>query len=416
MGRVIFIFCISACSAALAFFPSSSSMAVTGHGTEWIRGFGYGMINGFYSASATPDGGAVLGGIGHDPGIPFNDDSGNIGWILKIGSNGTSQWEREIDLPGMEIALAVASAPDGGYLAGGLNYPPEWSLFGENGEVSLPAWAARLDGDGKMKWVRIISGPEDGSSLLLALEENGGGIKAVGISASPSAGTGCSGEKGFVIWRISPDGREVKMTCPGVTVTSDDLYGAALLPEGKVGIAYSLDGKARVALISEDDSLEWNSEVGIGTFRSVVPAPDGGLIAAGESLDGRPRIVAVDPEGGLAWETDMSGVEDGGITRIVQARDGYFAAGLGRPAADGEDRFRHDMLAVRTDLAGRILWAASAGGTDYEETNAAACFSDGACAAFGHSDSIDGDLSAIAGARKDASDGLREAWGVKFQK
>jgi PKD repeat protein len=125
------------------------------------------------AAMPTSDGGFILEGQTLSWTAGTGEEERGDFWLLKLSSSGAIQWQKAYGGPGEDEATASPTA-DGAYLLSGLT-----SSFGAGGE---DAWAAKLDGSGKIVWQRTYGGT--GDDFGFAFPDTQGGYFLIGDTGS----------------------------------------------------------------------------------------------------------------------------------------------------------------------------------------------------------------------------------------
>ena len=170
-------------------------------------------------------------------------------------------------------------------------------------------WLVKVDARGKRVWAKTFGGDKD--SFFGVIHTTGGGYLAVGArhdrSTLNSMLNGC--------WLVEVDDDWIDRLIDGL------------------GIRLGMDG-------TMDGTENWTKTFGGSWFSSVIPATDGGYLAAGSTLSSSPDVgggllVKVDTDGNQVWAKRYGG---GWFSSVIPATDGgYIAVG-------------------RTHLSGTVMW------------------------------------------------------------
>ncbi len=243
-------------------------------GTEqWNRTFGGEGRDRLYSFQQTFDGGYILIGDTRSTRIDSSDF-----WLVKTDNNGVELWNRTFGGHYNDRAYSVQQTPDSGFIMAGVRR----SLHG-NG---YDCWLVKTDAEGVEMWDRTFGHYEDNRPYSILQSPDGGYIIA--------GKTGSSGTGSYDMWLVSTD------------------------PDGYVQWEMTFGGTG------QDD-----------VARSVLLAPDGGLVVAGDKdwfteqgtdfwlikLGGIPA----EPEGGDA-PTDGEPVQTPGVPIDTPDIPGFSAA------------------------------------------------------------------------------------------
>jgi hypothetical protein len=159
----------------------------------------------------------------------------------------------------------------------------------------------------------------------------------------------------------------------------DEAYGSTLAADGYLlaGVYSPVPGKeAADALLlktSATGDLDWAKTFGGSKrnfFFSAVQTADGGYAAAGHTNgfgEGGKDILLIklDEQGELLWARTYGGPEDESATSLLQTSDGGFAV-VGDTSSFGDEE--SDAVILKTDGAGNLEWASAFGGPEAESS------------------------------------------------
>ncbi|MCD4840414.1 MAG: hypothetical protein K8R08_00155 [Methanosarcinales archaeon] len=195
-------------------------MKTDAEGTEqWNQTFGGDSSGRLYSLQQTFDGGYILGGATR----PFKTGSSDF-WLVKTDKNGVELWNRTFGGNFRDIAYSVQQTSDGGFIMAGVTRSPH----------SNDCWLVKTDAEGIEMWNRTIVRPNEDNRPNSILQSPDGAYIIAGKTES-------SGTESYDMWLVSTD---------------------------------------------QDGYVQWEMTFG-GTChddvaRSVLLAPDGGLVVAGD--------------------------------------------------------------------------------------------------------------------------------------
>jgi hypothetical protein len=255
----------------------------------------------------------------------------------------------------------------------------------QTGELSIQSGS-----DGRMLWNRTYGGPEFewGSSIQVLGD---GGYIIAGSTESYGAG-----EVDFYLLRTDSEGN----------MLWNKTYGGPGLELGRsvqvlgdggyiiVGSTYSFNASTDVLLVRTDpdgNMLWYKTYGGPGTdsANSVQVLEDGGLIIAGNTVTLNASydalLVRVDPEGNMLWNRTYGGLKEDHIDSLYETHDGgYIMTGYSMEIGV----FKYELLLVRTDSQGRLLWNKTIGGSKSYRGISVQETSDGSYIICGHVDPI----------------------------
>jgi hypothetical protein len=140
-------------------------------------------------------------------------------------------------------------------------------------------------------------------------------------------------------------------------------------------------------------------------FRDVVPAPDGGLVAAGytwSSGNGLMDVYAVktDDAGDLVWEKTYGGTgRDYGHSVCAVPAGGFAIAGYTTSQGAGKE----DVYVLRIDASGDTVWTRTYGGPELDAGMAICATSDGGLVVTGRTESFGADYIDLWALKLDAA-------------
>lgn len=125
-----------------------------------------------------PDGGLILfgwfaGDLTFPLGVTLESESVDM-FVAAIEPDGDVEWARKLGGPGTDFPMSVSVTDDGHILISGTFF--EEATFGEQelvGQGELEGFAAMIDPDGEVAWVRAFGGPLDDTGSALVEGEDG---------------------------------------------------------------------------------------------------------------------------------------------------------------------------------------------------------------------------------------------------
>jgi gliding motility-associated-like protein len=129
---------------------------------QWQKSLGGSEFDGAWSVQLTPDGGYIVAGYSssNDGNVSGNHNGLGPGdqdfWVVKLGSDGTLQWQKCYGGDKNEIAYYIQTTSDGGYLVAG-------SSESSNGDLSCNAgitdmWVIKINSTGILEWQKSMGG------------------------------------------------------------------------------------------------------------------------------------------------------------------------------------------------------------------------------------------------------------------
>jgi hypothetical protein len=148
----------------------------------WQKCFGGSRNDYGFGVSQTFDGGFIVCGStsssdGQVTGKNISDSSDDF-WVVKIDSNGSLQWESHYGGSGQDDAFSVIQTSDSGYAVVGYTGSTDGNVVGKHGYID--GWIIKLDSKGSLQWQRCIGGSSDGTFLRSIIQTSDGGYLGFG--------------------------------------------------------------------------------------------------------------------------------------------------------------------------------------------------------------------------------------------
>ncbi|MDT0555416.1 hypothetical protein [Patiriisocius hiemis] len=205
----------------------------------WNRTYGGSEDERARSIFKTQDGGYVLAGQSRSS---DGDVSSNAGffdfWIVKVGSQGAIEWEKNYGFAGNDQAYDIFQTSDGGFFVSGILDVTASGGQGNSGRNSNrhaggDYWTLKLDASGELIWSRYFGGSFTDTSHD-AVETDNGDFIIIGFSDSEDVDiTNNKGaydfwivrasSEGDLIWQKNFGGSEIDIPY-GITKTQDGNY------------------------------------------------------------------------------------------------------------------------------------------------------------------------------------------------
>jgi len=287
---------------------------------QWQRNIGGNDSIEAHSAMQTSDGGYIIAG---STGIYYGIYDF---WLVKIDAEGTEQWNRTFErgIFSDDNVKSVLETSDGGYLiAGSTSACNKWDCPND-------FWVVKTDAEGTEQWNRTFGG--DNSDLLYSLQQTFDGGYILG-GDTRSFGTGSSDfwlvktdNNGIELWNRTFGGANHE-SAHSVQQTSD----GGFIMAGVTGSTYSYD----CWLVKTDtEGVEmWNRKIVRPNYYnspySILQSPDGGYIIAGKTGSAGTGyysdmwLASTDSDGYVQWEMTFGGTGPNVAARsVLLAPDG----------------------------------------------------------------------------------------------
>ena len=255
---------------------------------------------------------------------------------------------------GYEYAKAVTAMADGGLaLAGFAEAVP--LPGGKKSASNKDFWLVRTDAGGNLLWSQTYGGAGwEEASAVTALADGGLALAGFTQSTDLPGGKKSAGWSDFWLVRTDAAGK----------LLWNQTYGGAQSVEGAFSVSELADGGVALAgfgVVNTSDDYVW--------------------------------LVRTDADGELLWSQTYGGWKNDDAAAMIALADGGLAlAGAtnsidlpgGQKSAGG-----YDMLLVRTDANGTLLWNQTYGGSGNDEAFAVTALADGGLALAGFTNSSD---------------------------
>ncbi len=162
---------------------------------DWQKRLGGGGIEHIYTVKPTLEGGyiaagyssyaAATGTLGTTP-RPVTGNSGQDAWVLKLDSEGETEWQLLMGGAAPDQASAVKQVADGGYLVAGYagNTSSNGTLTGINKPGGNDFWIVKLNASGVIQWQQALGGSASDQALSADIQEESDGYVFSGLTAS----------------------------------------------------------------------------------------------------------------------------------------------------------------------------------------------------------------------------------------
>ena len=231
-------------------------------------------------------------------------------YLFKVDKNGEYIWEKTYGGNGDDRAASLISTSDGGYLLVGST-----RSFGEG---ARQLYIVKIDETGNEQWFKTYGGQEGETAREIILTQDGG-FAIVGSTSSFGAG-----EFDILVLKIDASGNELW----------NQTYGGAEWDEG-----YD------IAELSNGDLVIAGYAVGFGEA---------------ESRD--MCLIRTDPQGNQKWLEVFGGHYQDIATNIVVTEDNVIISGTTRTDILEIGLYRDDVLIIKVDENGNIIWQSQYGG------------------------------------------------------
>ncbi len=350
---------------------------VNAQDTLFTRNYGYsGASDLGYCGDITSDGGFIIGGGS----IAF---TGGDFWLVRCDANGDTIWTRNYGGDRWQMAYSVIETDDGGFAACGEN---------NIGVGNDDLYIVRTESDGTLLWDRSYgyAGEHDKGREIIQTAD--GGFLALGQGYS----TITAGSDLYMVKVDSEGNLEWSKLYGYGNYRSEFGYGAVQLPGGGFALTGTYapsSSSADIWLLRTDgigDTLwtrtfDFHGDIDRGD--DITLTPDGGFAIAGRTRIGSYyQLVAMktDSLGNLLWWREFGGADTDFAESIDITADGGFVI------CGGGNGFPYDYYVVRVGPNGDSLWAAfydyDGVAGDSEDSFEIRVYPDGNIMVFGYAD------------------------------
>jgi len=333
---------------------------------EWQKTYGGSLYDVAHSIQQTSDGGYVVAGETSS----FGNEGQDI-WVLKLASDGGSEWQRTYGGDEIVSAPSILQTVDGGYIVAG-----RISITGED-KWGYDIWILKLTSDGEIEWQKIYGGNRNDSASFLKQRDDGGYI-VVGHTESFGAG-GVDiwiislSSAGNIEWQKAYGGSEVEEV-NSFQQTSDGGYIAA----GRTESFGAGENDFWILKLTSDGDIEWQKTYGESEGEgasSIQQTIDGGYIVAGSTniyaewgsnSRGKIWILKLSSTGATEWKHAYGGGYTHSASSIRQTSDGGYIVTGSTHISDAACR-DPDSLILKLSSTGDIEWQKTCGGIYSED-------------------------------------------------
>lgn len=386
------------------------------------------------SVKHTIDGGIIASGVTHSNNGDITSLNGNSdGWVIKINSEGTIDWQKTYGTSGLDNANEVLQTTDGGYIFAGFAFYNDGDASGHHGGGS-DFWVVKLNASGAIMWQKCYGGSAvDYACFIQPTNDNGYVI--AGIGGSPDGDmTGFQGLSDFWIVKIDSVGTmEWQKSIGGTSVddancikqTNDGGYIIAGSTESVNGDVVNNHGASDfwIVKLNSTGNVEWMKCLGgsaIDLAKKIIQTNDGGYMVVGntQSNDGNVTgnhgltdawIVKLTSTGNIEWQKCMGGDGQDYAEDLIQLNDGGIIFVGYSYSLNGDltaNQGGTDCWIVKINSSGTMQWQKSYGSTNNDRGYSLDIGSDGGLIVANYTEGFNGDVS--------GSNGWADFWIVRF--
>ncbi|WP_456365007.1 PEGA domain-containing protein [Thermococcus sp.] len=328
--------------------------------TPWAKTYGGRNGEGARAVAVAPNGDIIVAGVTNSFGAGSYDF-----WVLRLDSNGNVKWQKTYGGSDVDMAFAVAIAGNGDIIVAGVT-----NSFGAG---NADIWVLRLDSEGNVKWQKTYGGSDIDIATAVAVAPNGDIIVA-GVTNSFGAGDGDFwvlrlDENGNVKWQKTYGGGDDDIAAAVAIAGNGDIIVAGGTDSFGAGNA-----DIWVLRLDSEGKVKWQKTYGgrgDDVANAVAIAESGDIIVAGVTNsfgagDGDFWVLRLDSNGNVKWQKTYGGRRDNEARTVVVTPNGdIIVAGVANSFSTGSD----DAWVLRLDSKGNIKWQKTYGGSRDDGTN-----------------------------------------------
>ncbi len=268
------------------------------------------------------------------------------------------EWERTYDNLSRDVCYSLISTLEDGYALAGISR----AGFSDPADFCI----VKTDDRGTQLWTKSFGSPQN-DDVCYDLVQTGNGEFALGGNTYSYG----EGENDFWMLIVDEDGDSLSSHtygavradyCNAMIQTVDDGFALAGSRWYWVGENWPPRDSANACLIKTDPNgtTEWVREYRASEFMSLTQTNDGGFALIGNNGLGlgAVTIFRVNSQGDSLWSTPFEADEVTIVYDIIETRDRGFAV-IGRTGHGERD---HDLLLLKLNSDGEILWSRTYGG------------------------------------------------------
>lgn len=166
----------------------------------WQSYFGGTNNDRAHAVTPSPDGGFVLAGFTESTDFDISDPRGSYDfWVIKLTTDGSLVWEKNLGGSGIEIASDITAAPLGGYLVTGHSFSSDGDVSQNSGEADI--WVVKLSETGELLWENSFGGSAFDAAESISPTRDGGFLIS-GTSRSSDSNLINEGENDLIALKI----------------------------------------------------------------------------------------------------------------------------------------------------------------------------------------------------------------------
>jgi hypothetical protein len=300
-------------------------------------------------------------------------------WIIKLDKNGNMEWDEVFGENGADLANSIIQARDGGYAVAGFI----WTIYAGKQDI----WIMKLGENGNTEWEKTFDKDENDEAYSIIQTKDEGYAVAGSTGVRVWRETNCwvikLDAKGNMEWENN-FGETGWDEIYSIIQTKDGNF----ITTGCVWSKGAGRGDVRVAKLNKRGDLVWDKTFG-GSENdeaySIIQTNDGGCAVTGFTVleDTGDRdfwVIKLDKDGYKVWDRTFGGTSEDWANSIIQSKNGnYMVAGWTKSMGAGKT----DVWIVKLDKRGNLIWDKTFGGSENDEAHSIIQTEDGGYAVVG---------------------------------
>jgi uncharacterized protein (TIGR03437 family) len=287
-----------------ASFLAVLSTASNAQTIQWARQFGSSRVDEAFAVATGPDGVYVAGEtFGAFPG--FSNTGNRDVFLSKFDAQGKALWTRQFGTSDDDTATGLAADASGVYVVG----RTDGALPSQTGLGSVDAFVRKYDVNGNELWTRQFGTSNFDEALGAAVDATGFYVAGRTSGALPGQTSGSLGQDDAFVRKYGPSGNEVWTRQFG-TSSGDRAYGVAVDASG-VYVAGSTGGPLVSEAAGTDGFVrKYDSNGTVVWTRQIASAGTGNDTAYGVSVGTSGVYVSGDTTGIFTGQSKIGGLFD----------------------------------------------------------------------------------------------------------
>ncbi|GAB3915138.1 hypothetical protein GCM10028803_61540 [Larkinella knui] len=208
-------------------------------GIVWQKTIGGSGSEGATAITATVDGGFVVTGqtSSNDGDVSGNHGGQSDAWVVKLSGSGNVVWQKALggSSTQADIALAITLTADNGLMVAGTTTSDDGDVLGNHGKQD--AWVVQLNDQGKLIWQKTLGGTGDDIANAITTTADGGFLVAGSTNSNDGDVSGFQGGiLDFWVIKLTRLGQLSWQKCLGGT-DEESVFSIALASDGGYAMA-----------------------------------------------------------------------------------------------------------------------------------------------------------------------------------